>query len=641
MLRLVPVVIGLVSCALAQTPAPSFRPASLFGDHMVLPAATDAPIWGRGEPGASIAVRASWGAEAVAAVDAGGRWRTALRTPARGGPFEVTLSVGAVQQVLRDVVVGDVWLASGQSNMEMALGKHSWSPGVRGYQQELAAADLPMLRVFTVVRGTATTPRDEVEGHWVVSAPATAAPFSATAWLFAAELVRSGHGPIGVVVSSWGGTVAEAWMRPVGLAAFPEFAAQLARQQAGGTVGSADQQRQRFWAAVDAAPAAAAASDVTMPDLWSRSGLGDFDGVVHYRRTVELPAELRGRDCWLELGAIDDLDTVFWNGERLGGAESDGAWATPRRYRVPAQRTEAATVALHVRVVDTGGEGGFSGDAAQLRVLAEANGAAAEVVLPLAGTWQRTRGASLRELPPWSRQDDGPNRPAVLWNAMIAPLQPFPFTGAIWYQGESNRHRHQQYMRLFPALIEDWRAAFGRELPFYFVQIAPFGYDDDGRNGGELTARLREAQAAALQLPRTGMVVTLDCGDAEDIHPIDKQPVGKRLAALARARHYGDAVPCEGPVLVAATAARAVVTLRFRATDGGLVLRDEGAGFELAGGDGRFVAATARVVGETVELTAPGIDVPRAVRYAWAAVPRFSLWNGAELPAAPFHRAIR
>lgn len=646
MLRLL-VVVAFAAVVAAQTPsaaAPRLRTASLFGDHMVLPAASKAPLWGRTAPGAAVEVRGSWGETARTVAAADGRFRVELATAARGGPFEVTLAAADETVVLRDVLLGDVWLGSGQSNMEMQLGKSGWSQGVRDYERELAGADLPLLRFFTVARATAATPQDDVEGHWEVSTPRSAAACSAVGWLFAADLVRSGHGPIGLVVSSWGGTVAEAWTRQAGLAPFPEFAPAIAQLRGDGGAASRQARLQRFWRAIEAAGTAIDAStaqDVTLPERWSQNGLDDFDGVVEYRRTIEVPASLRGQDCWLELGAIDDMDTVFCDGVRLGGAEDDGAWSSPRRYAVPAASLRKERVELRVRVVDTGGEGGFTADAAALRLARQrGDDVDSATALALAGTWQRRLGPALRELPAWPRQDGGPNRPTVLWNAMIAPLVPFPFAGVIWYQGEANRHRHAQYARLFPAMITDWRAAFGRELPFYFVQLAPFGYDDEHASGGLLTPQLREAQAAALALPHTGMVVTLDCGDAGDIHPIDKAPVGKRLAALARTQVYGEQVPCVGPTVAAVRQDGKALRVTFSSATRGLVLRGSG-GFELAGDDGRFVPATPVLAGDDVVLTAAGVAAPRHVRYAFAAVPEFSLWNGAELPAAPFRASIR
>ncbi|MBZ0151755.1 MAG: sialate O-acetylesterase, partial [Planctomycetes bacterium] len=225
----------------------------------------------------------------------------------------------------------------------------------------------------------------------------------------------------------------------------------------------------------------------------------------------------------------------------------------------------------------------------------------------------------------------------VLFQAMIAPLLPFPFTGVIWYQGESNRERPQQYARLFPALVQDWRRGFGRPLPFYGVQIAPFAYRGED---GDDTARLRLAQAAMLGLEHTGLAITLDVGDAEDIHPAQKQQVGERLARLALARHYGKKVACDGPLLGGISMRGAEVRLHFTMATGGLVLERDGAGFELAGKDGHFVAAMARLDGDLVVVHADAVAAPVAVRYAWGSAPAWSLRNGAGLPAPPFERAI-
>ncbi len=605
---------------------------------MVLPAKTVVPITGRAAPLASVSVSGSWQGTATAKADAAGRWRCDLKTPESGGPFELTLRCGEDVRTVADVLVGDVWLASGQSNMEMQLGKAGWSEGVRDHEREVALATHAQLRVFTVKRRAEDQPTDQLEGEWVVCSPATAAAFSATAYFFARDLLAAGHQPLGVVVSAWGGTVAEAWTSEGALAAFPEFDQALAPRRAGAGAGGANPatRLERFWQAVASSPFAPDPVATSMPDLWSRGDLADFDGVVSYERDVQLTAAVRGRACWLELGAIDDMDTVWWNGERLDGHEQEGAWATPRRYRVPAERTAAATATLRVRVVDTGGEGGFTGRADELRLVAVDEPAAA---IPLAGVWQRRVQCKLTDLPLWPA-GGSPNRPAVLWNGMIAPLLPFPFTGAIWYQGESNRARPEQYARLFPAMIRDWRRAFARELPFYFVQIAPFQYEDEDKGSAHKTPLLREAQAAALSLPATGMVVTLDCGDAKDIHPTYKQPVGRRLAALAHSRHYGAAVTCTGPVFARAVGEDGLVRLSFTAVAGGMQMVNGGAGFELAGADGRFVAATARLDGTSVVVQAEGIAAAAFVRYAWAAVPRWSLLNGDGFPTPPFRAAI-
>jgi sialate O-acetylesterase len=624
--------------AVAQEAAPTFRISALFGDHMVMPASAQLPLRGYGIAGEPVEVTASWGSAAKTEVDGEGHWLCSLPTPARGTEGEVTLRSGSSQLVLRDLIAGDVWLCSGQSNMEMPVGRPG-DYGVRNQAWELARADVPSIRVFTVANRTANAPTDELAGQWQRANADSIAASSAVAWFFARGLHEAGKGPIGLVVSSWGGTVAEAWMSEAALLPFPEFAPQLAQQRATDAATSRGAAMAQFWRALDATPFEQPQT-VQLPELWSNGPLAGFDGAAVYERDLVLPPELLGRPLWLELGAIDDMDTVYWRGKRVDGREEQGAWATPRRYRIDAELTRTAAVTLQIRVVDTGGEGGFSAAADALRLVADPADAQSPS-LPLAGAWQRRTGPALSALPHWPGHDGGPNRPAVLWNGMIEPLLPFPFTGAIWYQGESNRGRAEQYETLFPDLIRSWRSTIGGPLPFLFVQIAPYGYDDGDGDGDERTSRLRLAQAKALELPATGMVVTLDCGDARDIHPIDKQPVGARLAALALTRHYGVPVPCTGPVLAGVTTEGAAVRLRFTDAALGLRLANDGAGFELAAADGRFVAARATIDGEAVVLQADGLAEPRFVRYAWGSVPKWSLHDGVGLPAAPFHRAIR
>jgi sialate O-acetylesterase len=630
-------VVALLLVEAGAQQAPEFRPLALYGDHMVLPRHTKVPIRGVGTPGAMVTVTGSWQEMGGAQVGADGRWQAMLQTRHEGGPFEVRLQCNNQEVVLRDVLVGDVWLASGQSNMEMPIGNRGgWQGGVQDWQREVAEANHPQLRVFTVERVASGVPLDDVRGSWQVCSPATAAGFSASAYFFARDLLQQGKGPQGLVVSAWGGTVCEAWTSERGLAAFPEFGAALAATKPGAATEPLAKRREQFWAKVPKGPGPGELREVEMPDLWSKSGLGGFDGVAFYQRFVPIPPAMAGADLWLELGAIDDMDTVWCNGVRVGGMEGDGSWSTPRRYRVPAEAVQpvGGELQLVVRVVDTGGEGGFTGRPEQMRFLLAAD---EKVQAPVGGRWFRRFGPKLADLPPWPRDDGGePNRPAVLWNGMVAPLAPFPFTGAIWYQGESNIGRHEQYARLFPAMIQDWRAAFGTALPFYFVQIAPFGYGHDGL----LTSQLRLAQAAALALPHTGMVVTLDVGDAADIHPRDKQTVGRRLALLARRDHYGEAVVSDGPLPERIVRDGATLRISFRGTGGGLAAPGGVSGFETAGADGVYAPAAGRLDGETIVLETPANAVVSRVRYGFGNVPTASLRNAAGLPAAPFEGTV-
>lgn len=644
---MVAVFLALAGPIVAQDAA--LRLSAWFGDHMVLPRETSVPLTGRARAGAEVLVTTSWSdAEARTRVGADGRFTVALRTPVAGGPHEFAVRCGDQRIAVRDALVGDVWLGSGQSNMQMAVGPMGgWQNGVADWQQEVAAARHEQLRLFTVGRRAAAAPVDEVEGEWQVCSPESVKAFSATAYFFGRRVQRESGIPIGLVVASWGGTVIEAWMRDRALAPFTEFADAVASLRV--VAGSEDVQARAFagwWqqvaqqeprSAEDPRHDDAAWREVALPHAWSQHELASFDGIAWYRRRVEIPAAWAGRELLLQLGAIDDMDTVWFAGERVGGRELPGHARERREYRIPARLVAAGPAVLAVRVVDTGGEGGILGDAEAMRLSPVAGEGGS---ISLADGWRFARGAELRRLPTFPRRvGDEPNVPTVLWNGMVAPLASFPFRGVLWYQGESNRLRAEQYSRLFPAMIEDWRAAFGRELPFYFVQIAPYGY---GGDTGEAFA-LRLAQQAALRLPATGMAVTVDIGDPGDIHPTDKQTVGDRLARLALRDVYGRGdLVADGPVLRSVRAADGSLRIEFGNAEDGLRTRGDGPGaFEIAGEDGVFHPARARIDGGAVVLRADAVPAPVHARYCHAAAAAGTVWNAAGLPLAPFAASAR
>lgn len=615
------------ACAVLSSQEPSFRAAQIFGDHMVLPASQSVPVHGFGPPGQEVVLQPSWAAEVRTRASRDGRWNAEVRTPARGESGNLVLVCGKERQQVDDILFGDVWLASGQSNMEWRL------ESCDGAEEAAAAATLPSLRVFTTDHQVSDSPAQDVRGEWIVCTPETAPKFTAVGFYFARELLRKGKGPIGIVDSTWGGTVCQAWTGVKGLARFPEFADALMAQSKGTSSKLLAARRELFFEGVAKAAQPAEWTDVTLPEVWSGSGLGSFDGVVDYVREVELPADFVGKKLRLELGAIDDMDQVYWNGRKVAGSERDGVWNVARRYTVSEDANTSAKVQLRICVIDTGGEGGFRAKAEDMRLSLPGT----EQAVPLAGPWKRGRRVAMSALPPWPRSNAGPNRPAVLWNGMVQPLLPFAFTGVIWYQGESNRSNPEQYSRLFPAMIADWRRAMGREVPFYFVQIAPFGYSKDG---DDLTAQLRAAQAAALQLPSTGMVVTLDCGNPRDIHPRNKVPVGERLARHALADHYGESVDADGPV--ARSVRRLGDTLRVTFEEQGrLQLMHGGDGFFVAAENGPWHRAEAAVEGRTVVLRSAKEPKPVRVRYAWSAAPKWTLVDEHGLPAAPFTMRAR
>ncbi|MGE3174529.1 MAG: sialate O-acetylesterase [Planctomycetota bacterium] len=640
----------LAPLAAQQPTAPRLH--ALFGDHMVLPQDADVPVRGRAAPGAAIELHAPWldaPVRGVAGDD--GAFGVVLPTPAAGGPHQwsVRAEPGG-ELVLRDVLVGDVWLGSGQSNMVMPVGTvDTWTLGTVDWERELRDADLPQLRLFTVERRTAVAPLDDVDGRWQVCTAATAREFSAAAFFFGRALQRARGEPLGLCVSAWGGTPCAAWTPAAALAAFPDFAPglQCAAEAAAGRDPFAAA-RAAFWKAVAALdpridarePQDIAFDDsdwiaVDQPHRWS-DDLTRYDGIGWYRCIVTIPDAWDGRDLLLSLGPIDDMDDVWYGGRRIGGLTEPGRWQEPRDYRLDGRLVAPGPVAIAVRVLDTGGEGGFRGSAEAMRLQPVEGELGA---LSLSGRWRFTRGAELGQLPPFPVGDvRAPGNPAALWNGMLAPLTSFPFRGVLWYQGESDRQRAERYRSLFPTMIGAWRAAFGRELPFLFVQIAPYGY----REGDAAAFELRLAQEQALLLPATAMIATTDVGDAGDIHPRRKRPVGERLALAARGLVYGEGdVAWQAPRPAGCAVEGDALRVQLAPAAGGLRTAPGGPRhFELAGADGAFHPARAELVGDAVVLRSAAVPAPRRARYCHAAAALGDLWNGAGLPAVPFEVAV-
>lgn len=619
-------------------------PAPLFRDHAVLQQAMPVPVWGLATPGEAVTVSVA-GQTATATADANGRWLAKLPPLPAGGPFELVIA-GRNQITLHDILVGEVWLCSGQSNMEMRLGPGKGVKPVVGWQSAVASADLPMIRHFGVARALARDPADTVQGEWIVSSPATAPDFTAVGFFFARALHAARGVPVGLIHSSWGGTPAEAWMSGAALDQIPEFAAaraelaQLPKDPAAAQL-VYEKRLDAWYAQNDAgekasptwsAPGLSLAGwdSMNLPANWEKGGLGDFDGLVWFRREFDLPAAWEGHAIDLHLGAIDDNETTYVNGQRVGAT---AGWDTPRIYRMPPGLLHHGSNLIAVRVLDTGGGGGLWGNGVPMQLTC-----ADDAALPpinLEGPWRYRAAGELSTLtPPPVNPIQSSNVPAVLYNGMIHPLLPYALRGVLWYQGESNAARAHQYRSLFPALIRDWRHLWGQGfLPFLFVQIAPHS---------DMPPEIREAQFLTLrQVPNTAMAVTLDVGDEQDIHPNQKQPVGERLALAARALAYGEQLEYSGPLFERAEFTGTTAVLHFSHLGGGLVAPGgELIGFTLAGADRVFHPAKAVIKGDTVEVSAEAVAHPVAARYAWANFPLGNLYNRSGLPASPFRTDV-
>lgn len=644
----------------------AFQPASLFTDNMVLQQLAEVPVWGQAPPGSVVTVQASWRERASALVGADGSWMVHLATPAAGGPHTIDLACGSSRVHLRNVLTGEVWVCSGQSNMEMPL--RGWPPNdtIMNSARDIQNANLPEIRLYTVARSTAPVPEDFCIGSWSECSPGTAAGFSATAFHFGRELARTLHVPIGLIQTTWGGTPVEAWtdaeylsrlprydstliwLRDAekNLPAFKEWLSRLTVIPPTTTAGEPAWDNAAFHddALASRVLADSAWPTMILPAVWESGGLGQFDGVVWFRRQISIPAAWLHKDLIMEPGPIDDMDVTYVNGTRVGGTETANMWNKDRTYHIPASLVDSTVLSIAVRVTDQMGAGGIYAPTGKMIVrLADGGGA-----VSIAGAWQYLPTAIWRTSQFYSLGTDGklfssrpalsmevgPNTPSALYNAMVAPLVPYGVRGTIWYQGESNTSDPAFYQQQFPLMIRNWRTAFENPaMPFYYVQIAPFDYGAE-RN----SALLREAQLMTLSLSGTGMAVTMDIGDPKNIHPPNKTDVGRRLALCALARTYGMDVAYSGPLYAGAHTVRGRMELTFAHAEGGLVLRPgkQGNGFQVAGPDSVFRDARVQVTGKTLTVWHPAIKHPRAVRYAFTNTAAGTLFNKQGLPASSF-----
>ncbi|MBA3686469.1 MAG: 9-O-acetylesterase [Planctomycetes bacterium] len=617
----------------------TLRLPRLLSDHAVLQQGKPIPVWGWAAPGAVVAATLG-GATRTATAAADGRWKTTFDALKPGEPLTLTVVAGAETVSASDLLVGEVWVCSGQSNMEYGLG------GVIDGEQEVAGATMPGIRLLHVGTPPVAEPLDDVDKPWSVCSPDAVRGFSAVGYCFGRELHREVGVPVGLIEAAWGGTPAESWTSLEAFRADPALA--HFAQFVGESMKTYPAKLAEYEAAVAATKTAAIAAalddalwhqreldladwqEMALPVQWENAGLS-IDGVVWFRRTVEVPASAAGKDLELSLGPIDDQDTTWWDGEQIG---TTSVWNKPRHYTIPANLVTAGPHVLAIKVVDTGGGGGLFGEPAAMTLTP-----AAGEPISLAGPW-RYRVALEQIAPP--QPPMGPGNawfPSSLRYGRIAPLTQYAIRGAIWYQGESNAGRAWQYRTLFPAMIADWRAAWGQgDFPFYFVQLASFfpSHPEPRENDW---AELRDAQFHTLRtVANTGMASAIDLGDAGDIHPRNKQDVGKRLALWALVQVHGKQVECSGPLYRECAVEAGHLRVRFDHLGGGLVAKGGPlARFAVAGEDRIFIWADAVIDGDTVLVSSARVLKPVAVRYAWDANPEgCNLSNQTGLPASPF-----
>jgi sialate O-acetylesterase len=611
----------------------------MFGDHMVLQRGKPVHLWGWTGAGKAIRVELA-GTSATNTAGPDGRWDVAIPTPAPGGPYEVMVLSPEQNITLHDVLVGDVWLCGGQSNMELPVSRS------RDGEREIQAADHPDIRLFKVKAHPAYAPVSTAEGSWKVCSPQTIAAdggFSAVGYFFARKIQSETNVPIGLIQDCIGGTPAEAWTSPKKLHELKDFDGSLAeverhRAQGGPEYGNYimhwyDDYDAGLHGATWTAPDL---NDgdwkvVTIPGGFRELGVADVPSVCYFRKTVLLPNPLPSGKAVIQLGVVERMDTTYINGQWVGAS----AWVeNPRVYPINDGILKPGINEITVRVFKTKPEGGFESPPEKLRLVL-GDGSAT----PLAGEWRGKLSVDARPPHPMPLGfENWPVMPGVLYNGMIAPVAPFGIRGAIWYQGEANTDRAFQYRTLLPAMITDWRDTFAQgDFPFYIVSLTAFMPHRD-HPGDDAWAELREAQAmTARSVPNSGLAETIDIGDAANIHAADKQDVGDRLALLALAKEYGMDQPFSGPVFERAENLPGAFKLYFSHTDGGLIAKGEKPGeFSLAGADHKWFWADATIESNTVVVTSPQVPNPVAVRYAWQSNPIATLFNGAGLPAVPF-----
>ena len=621
---------------------------SIWGDNMVLQQQTQAPIWGESKPNKKVEITTSWDQKKYTIqADAQGKWSTKVATPVAGGPYNITISDGKKVK-LSNVMIGEVWICSGQSNMEMPVA--GWGK-VMNYEQEIAEAAYPAIRLFQVKKNTSLAPLKEVEstlGGWQECSSATVPEFSALAYFYARALWKELNVPIGVIDCTWGGTPAEAWTNHETLRQVMGFREEMDKLERLGfdpnRMEQAYSEERAHWQSLFTekdkgmengklcwtAPSLSEEDwqTISLPGYWEGKGLKDFDGIIWFRRSLEIPAEWAGKPLTLRLGMIDDEDITYFNGVEIARG---AGYMTPRTYTIPAKLVKAGKAVLAVRVSDFGGDGGIHGKAEELYV--EADGKR----ISLAGDWKYRIGLSLKGFPPAPVSPvQSSSYPTVLFNAMVKPWTAFPIKGVIWYQGEANVGRSEQYGDLFPALITDWRRQWRSDFPFYFVQLANFMESKEIQPDSEWAA-LREAQTKALKLDQVGMAVTIDIGLADDIHPKNKQEVGRRLALLALAGSYGKNVSSSAPVFQNYIIKGDKMELDFGQKQDGFKIKDTTLkGFTIAGPDRVFYSAEAMVQNGKIIVSSPKVSVPLAARYGWADNPDCNLYGENGLPVAPF-----
>jgi len=636
----------------------SLQLTSLFSDHMVLQQKSNVKFWGTDKPNNEITISTSWENESKTIVDINGHWNVSIGTPSAGGPFKIEIKSNQHKIVLNDIMIGEVWLASGQSNMEMTL--MGWPPNdiINNADEEIAKSSNSKIRMFNVEKQISINPLGDVKGSWKVSSPEETKNFSASAYFFAKELFKKLQVPIGIINSSWGGTPAESWTSKKTIDTFNEFKSVTQSINTSDLFKNELKWFSQFKAIgipttdeqwinlnlldnliVEKSYNDSDWEEIQLPGRYDNQiNGGEFNGAVWFRKNIVI--DNLDSDYILTIGAVDDMDETYVNGHKIGGLIGMGFWNKKREFKIPKSILKKGNNTIAVRAIDAEGVGEIIGP----MTLSNNN-----IKVSLNGNWKYKLIAEIYNNKFYLygiNNIDFNSRiktiklnsgvPTVLYNGMINPLVPYTIKGVIWYQGESNVGRADQYENLFPAMIRDWREKWNYDFPFYYVQIAPYQYNINKDSSLDQSQELREAQRNSLKTKNTGMVVTMDIGNFNNIHPSNKQDIGSRLARLALSNNYSINIVPSGPIFNGLKVIGSKLILEFENPGSKLISKGDLLGFEIAGADKKYVFANATIINNQVELYSDKIKNPLYARYAWKdkAVP--SLFNLEGLPASSF-----
>ncbi len=608
----------------------------LFSDGMVLQRNEPIPVWGWARANERIEVHFKEQVVKTKA-DKQGKWSVRLKPETAGGPYELTVK-GKNTIAIKDVLVGEVWLCSGQSNMEFSVSQ------AMNAEQEIKDSNYPMIRQFLVEKEMSSTPKEQLEsGKWEASNPTTVGNFTAVGYFYAKKLYQELKIPIGIINASWGGTCVETWTSREGFENSDEFKDMISKYSKIDMDLLAEKQKKTILDKIESIQGSKPSLDkessfkdmdfddsnwpeMQAPKLWENQQFPNLDGVVWMRKSIVVSKEDAGKEATLELAKIDDDDVTYINGVEVGITIG---YNKKRVYNVPSGVLKEGSNSIAVRITDYTGGGGIWGDETDLKLTC------GSTVIPLNGAWKFQVVDVNIGISPNSY-------PSLLFNAMINPLIPYAIQGVLWYQGEANVTRAEQYKKAFPTMIADWRTKWHQgDFPFYFVQLSSFDEFGGNSNKGSKWAELREAQSFTLEtVSNTGMAVTTDIGNAQDIHPKNKQDVGKRLVAIALHNVYNKDVVYSGPTYKSMIIDGNKIILTFDNIGSGLMTPNKYGyleGFEIAGSDKKFHYAKAYTDGDKVVVYNDDVQNPVAVHYGWADdAGDCNLYNEENFPASPF-----